>query len=501
MTIRLSPASLGRLPPEVGRPRYDRAAIAIGQVHLGLGAFHRAHQAAYTDDLLAAGAATWAIAGVSLRHPDVRDMLAPQQGLYTLATDGGDGRRLRIVGAIRELVVAPESPAAVLDRLADPQVRVVTITVTEKGYHHDPARRVLLEHDPGIRHDLARPDRPVTVLGFLTESLRRRRAASVPPFTVVCCDNLPSNGDTLGRLLRTFADRRDPDLAGWIERAVPCPNTMVDRIVPATTEEDRTGIAARLGLADAGPVIAEPFRQWVIEDRFAGPRPPWEDVGAELVADVAPYERMKLRLLNGGHSTLAYLGALAGCETIADAMADPGLARLVADLLAEEAAPTLSLPAGVDLAAYREALLARFANPGLRHRALQIAMDGSQKLPQRLLDTARDRLRLGQPVDRLALGVAAWMRFLGGIDDDGRPLEIRDPLAGRLQALAMPRRGHGAALVDALLGVRAVFGDDLPSAAPFVAAVKRAMLSLERHGARRTAASWPDAPSEAGCRA
>src|SRR3954466_1796068 len=433
---RLSLAALDRLPDECERLAYDVGAVRVVIVHLGIGAFHRAHQAVYVDDRLAAGETAWGICGVSLRSADTAEALAPQDGLYPVAVRSGAGERLRVIGSVRRLLVAPDDPAALLDAMTDPAVRIVSLTVTEKGYCHDPATGDLNPAHPDVAADLADPASPRSAPGVLVEALRRRRAAGRKPFTVLCCDNLPENGRTVGRVLARFAGLRDPDLGRWGEPGVAFPSTMVDRIVPATSEADRAAVAARLGLEDAWPVMAEPFTQWVIEDRFGDGRPRFEEGGAELVADVAPYELMKLRLLNGSHSTLAYLGYLAGYETVSDTVANLAFARLIRRLMDEEITPTLTVPPGADLSRYKASLLERFANPALKHRTWQIAMDGSQKLPQRLLGTIRDRLRAGAPIERLALGVAAWMRYVLGIDEAGRPIDLRDPMSARLIDLA-----------------------------------------------------------------
>ncbi|WP_448188643.1 mannitol dehydrogenase family protein [Azospirillum sp. sgz301742] len=488
---RLHPAHLGSLPADVARPGYDRGALTTGIVHLGIGAFHRAHQAVYTDDALNRAFGPWGICGVSLRSPDTRDALAPQGGLYSVAVRGADAERLRVIGSVTEVLVAPEDRQAVLERLTRPAVRVVTLTVTEKGYCHDPATGALNEEQTGIRHDLANPHEPQTAPGFLVEALERRRRAGVAPFTVLSCDNLPSNGDTLAGILRRFATLRDPDLGRWVADAVACPNSMVDRIVPATTDDDRAAVARRLGCEDAWPVMTEPFTQWVIEDRFPTGRPAWELEGAELVADVHPYEFMKLRLLNGSHSILAYLGYLAGYQTVSEAIADPAYARLIRGLMDVEVTPTLTVPPGADLERYKAALLERFANPALKHRTWQIAMDGSQKLPQRLLGTIRDRLAAGAPIDRLALGVAAWMRYVTGRDERGQPIDVRDPLAARLAEIAARAGSDAGTLAAAFLSVRDIFGDDLPQNAAFHGAVTDALARLLSQGARRTVQAMP----------
>jgi fructuronate reductase len=489
MTRRLHTTTLAELPSYVAVPGYDRTALDIGIVHMGLGAFHRAHQAVYTDDALNRAVGPWGICGVSLRSPGTRDALAPQDWLYSVTERAGDGERQRIVGALREALVAPEDPAAVLDRLTRPTVRIVTITVTEKGYCHKPATGALDDAHPGIRHDLDHPHEPRTLPGFLVEALDRRRGAGVAPFTVLSCDNLPSNGKVVAGILRDLAHLRDPALARWIEDHVACPSTMIDRIVPATTDADRDAVAIALGLVDASPVVTEPFSQWVFEDRFPNGRPVWEGEGAEPVADVAPYEEMKLRLLNASHSCIAYLGYLAGCETVADTMADPDFARFVRALMDEEVTPTLHLPPGADVEGYKTALIARFANTALRHRTWQIAMDGSQKLPQRLLATIRDCRAAGRPFERLALGVAAWMRYATGTDEEGRPIDVRDPLSARFAAIAAGAGRAPAALVPAFLALREVFDPALAADAAFAAAVTNWLGRLYDKGARASVAA------------
>lgn len=476
---RLSEATLAGLPARIRRPAYDRSRLATGIVHLGIGAFHRAHQAVYTDDVLAAGDLRWGIAGASLRSPATRDALAPQDGLYAQELRADQGAEIRVIGSIRELLVAPGDPAALLRRIASPSVAIVSLTVTEKGYCHDPATGELDEDHPDIRHDLAHPEAPRSAIGFLAAGIERRRRAGLPPLTLMSCDNLPANGRSLHRILGRYAALVSPDLGRHVAGEIACPDTMIDRIVPATTDADRARIAAALGVEDAWPVVAEPFIQWVIEDRFAGPRPEWEGAGATLTGDVAPFEAMKLRLLNGSHSALAYLGCLAGRETIADAMADPDLAGFVEGLMGDAAA-TLSLPPGTDVDGYRRSLLERFRNRALRHRTAQIAMDGSQKLPQRLLGTMRDRLAAGLAIDRHALAVVAWMRYVTGPDP------VNDPLAATFSAIA---KGGGDP-VEALLGIGSIFGADLPADGRFRAALSAAWNAIGRLGPIGAARDW-----------
>ncbi|WP_243370681.1 mannitol dehydrogenase family protein [Microvirga solisilvae] len=487
MEDRLNEALLGRLPEGVAHPRYDRSAMTTGIVHLGVGAFHRAHQAVYTDDVLARDP-RWGIVAASLRSADTYDALEPQDRLYTLSVRSKEGEALRVIGAISRVIVAPHATDDLLAVMADPRTRIVTLTVTEKGYCHDPATGQLNETHPDIVHDLANPRTPRSAPGFIIEALRRRREADVPPFTVLTCDNLPSNGRTVKRVLSRFAELVDPSFGRFVADKVSCPSTMVDRIVPATSNEDRARIAKSLGATDAWPVVTEPFTQWVIEDRFPQGRPAWEEAGAEFVADVEPYEHMKLRLLNGSHSTLAYLGYLSGYETVADTMADPAFVRLIEGLMKEEVTPTLHMPPGADLTSYKRALIERFKNPALRHRTWQIAMDGSQKLPQRLLGTVRDRLQSGAPINRLALGVAAWMRYVTGIDEKGNAIDVRDPMAGVLRERADRAGGSPERLAEELFSLREIFGEDLPHDERFTVAVTNALKQLYAKGARQTVA-------------
>jgi fructuronate reductase len=484
---RLSSTTLASLPEPVGRPGYQRDAVTPGIVHLGVGAFHRAHQAVYTDDVLARDL-SWGIVAASLRSPETRDALKPQDGLYTLAVRGAGDEKLRVIGSVLDVLVAPDSPERLLAAMADPRVRIVSLTVTEKGYCHDPATGTLNEAHPDIVHDLGTPNAPRTAPGLVVEALARRRAAGTAPFTVLTCDNLPANGEVVKRIVDRFAALRDGDLGAYVAGEVECPSTMVDRITPATTDDDRASVAQALGLEDAWPVVTEPFSQWVIEDRFATGRPCWEQAGAELVSDVAPYELMKLRLLNGAHSSLAYLGYLAGYEFISQAMNDPAFARFARALM-EEATPTLSVPTGIDLPAYKAALIERFGNPALKHRTWQICMDGSQKLPQRLLGTIRDCLRLGAPFDCLALGVAGWMRYVTGTDERGRPIDVRDPMAEKLHRLADEAGPSAERLTGALLSVADIFGKDLPADPRFEQAILQQVDRLVSSGAKTAVAA------------
>lgn len=466
---------------EAGLPdRLYRAPTAApaGIVHLGLGAFFRAHGAIYVAE-----AGGWGVIGVSLQSPDTRDRLRPQGWAYTALELAPEGERPQVVTVLRDVLVAPEDPQAVLDAMAAPGTHIVSLTVTEKGYCHEPATGRLNRDHPRILQDLANP-LPQSAPGFLVRALALRRAAGLPPFTVLSCDNLPENGRVLRGVVLDLAGLIDPALAGWIAAEAAFPSTMVDRIVPATTPADLDRLEAAAGYRDAAPVMHEPFRQWVIEDRFRGPRPAFETAGAQLVADVTPHEHMKLRMLNGTHSSLAYLGYLAGHQTIADSMADPVLAGFARRLWRDEIIPALTPPPGEDLAAYADALAARYANPAIRHRTWQIAMDGSQKLPQRILGTIAESRAAGRAMPGLTLAVAAWMRYVSGRDEQGLPIEVRDPLAPRLAALWT---GDPAATVRGFLALAEVFPPALRDDAGFAAALTKALAVLIRRGARAAA--------------
>ncbi|GGF19314.1 mannitol dehydrogenase [Youhaiella tibetensis] len=477
---RLTPQSLAEARPGVRPFSYDRSAVTPGIVHLGIGAFHRAHQAVYVDDLLSQFP-DWGIVGASLRRPDTKDALDPQSGLYSVLVRDAGGSTCRVIGSVLEIIDATREGERLLDLMASPAIRIVSLTVTEKGYCHDPATGRLDRSHPDIVHDLANPANPRSAPGFIVEALDRRRRAGLAPFTVMSCDNLPSNGHTASRIISEFAAARGSELAAYVATAA-FPSTMVDRIVPATTDADRQAVGEALGLEDAWPVVTEPFTQWVIEDRFSAGRPAFETVGAQMVRDVEPFERMKLRMLNGSHSTLAYLGYLAGHQYVADAIGDPAFRKLIFGLMTEEVIPTLDMPEA-DLHGYRDDLLERFANPALKHRTWQIAMDGSQKLPQRFLGTIRDRIAAGQGYQRLALGVAGWMRYAAGVDEQGNTIDVRDPMVERFRAVAAASGQDPKKLAEGLLAIREIFGSDLAGDDRFRSEVTRLLAALYENGA------------------
>lgn len=453
-------------------PRYDRAEVGVGVVHIGPGAFFRAHQASYVDRLLSSDP-RWGIAAISLNTATVRDALAPQDGLYTLA-EIGPSPAMRVIGAVKRLIVAPEAPSATLAALASPAVRLVTVTVTEKGYHLTAGGELDLD-SPAVAHDLAQPrEPPKSLVGWLAKALAKRRASNAPSLTVLSCDNLEDNGGSLARAVHRFADARgERDLAAWLEAQVRFPRTMVDSITPATDDALRHLVDRSLGLHDAWPVHREPFLQWVIEDDLADGAPDLAAAGAVITGDVAPFERVKLRLLNGAHSTLAYVGRLAGLETVAQAMAQPEIGAFVERLMRDSIAPTLTPSRDLNVSSYIGEVLGRFRNQALRHELAQIAWDGSKKLPPRLLGTAADLLARGADLSAIAIPIVAWMRFVRLQAHTGAPLV--DPVAADLTARL---RDGGPEEALCFLDCRAVFPTALSAAAPFREAVLAAHASL-----------------------
>lgn len=472
----------------VAVPSYDISAVVPSVVHIGPGVFHRGHQAVYADDVLGSGSPTGGIIAVALRSSELRDALAAQDSLYTLLERDNAGDRVRVIGSIREALVARDDPQAVLARLADPAVSVVTITVTEKGYCAVGSTGALDSSRTEVQHDIADPSSPESLPGFLVEALVRRRAAGVAPLTILSCDNLRSNGQATRRVVVELAEHRGGDLADWIGGNVSFPSSMVDRMVPATTDAERALVRDLAGLRDAWPVVTERFSQWVVEDVFPHGRPPWEKVGAELVSDVEPFEQAKLRILNGAHSAFAYWGLLAGHGEITEAVADPALRAAVEEMLRSEVIPTLDAPPGMDLAAYADEVLARFANHTLGYTTAKVAGDGSQKLPVRVLGTVCDRLAAGAGVERLALVIAAYLACVFG--PRSVDIVVVDPALERLLGKPPAPLPDSNSAVDLLLALTDVVGD-LAAATPFTSAVRRHAAGLWSGDIRNVLAGLP----------
>ncbi|NMD57308.1 MULTISPECIES: mannitol dehydrogenase family protein [Tsukamurella] len=467
-------------------PAYDRAAVRPGIVHFGVGGFHRAHQAVYVDRLLAAGAgaAGWGICGVGLRPADaaMRDALVPQDGLYTLTLKHPDGAvETSVVGAIVDYLYAPDDPEAVVERLAAPETRIVSLTITEGGYNFSATTGDFDTENPDVRHDLEANGAPRTVFGYVTEALRRRRARGVPAFTVMSCDNIEGNGHVARRTFTAFARLADPGLAAWIEGTVRFPNSMVDRITPATPDALRAEVAARAGVDDRWPVVAEPYTQWVLEDDFGAGRPHFEDVGVQVVDDVAPYELMKLRLLNAGHQALGHFARLLGYEFVHDAAADPDVRTLLRRYMQDEGRPTLRPVPGIDVDDYIDTLLERFSNPAIADTVARLCQDASDRIPKWLVPVITARLDDGAAAPLVAAVVAAWTRGCEGTDDAGAPIVLNDRHAPDLAERASRSRSEPLAFV----AVPDLFGD-LAHRPGFTEPYLAALASLRERGARAT---------------
>ena len=472
------------LPKNVQYPQYDRSQLRSRIVHFGFGAFHRAHQALLTDRVLNNVGGDWGICEISLFSGDtLMSQLREQDHLFTVLEKGADGNQPIVIGAVHECLNARlDSLAAIIEKFCEPQVAIVSLTITEKGYCIDPATGKLDPTHPRIIHDLENPTLPQSAPGILVEALARRRERGLPPFTVLSCDNIPDNGHVVKNAVLGMAEKRSPALADWIADNVSFPGTMVDRIVPAATPESLAEIAAVLGVDDPCAISCEPFIQWVVEDHFVAGRPAWETAGVQMTDDVLPWEQMKLRMLNGSHSFLAYLGYLAGYAHINECMEDTAFREAARRLMLNEQAPTLRIK-DVDLTAYADSLLERFANPALQHRTWQIAMDGSQKLPQRMLDGIRIHLERKTAWPLLALGVAGWIRYVSGTDERGDAIDVRDPLSDKIRTLVAA--SSDAERVNALLGLSEIFGHDLAQNSLFVEAISQAYQRIARHGARQ----------------
>ncbi|MGO3908304.1 fructuronate reductase [Huaxiibacter chinensis] len=472
------------LPLHVQQPQYDRNALRSRIVHFGFGAFHRAHQALLTDRVLNAKGGDWGICEISLFSGDtLMSQLRAQDHLYTVLEKGAEGNQPIVIGAVHECLNAKlDSLAAIIEKFCEPQVAIVSLTITEKGYCIDPATGKLDTQNPRIVHDLENPQEPHSAPGILVEALHRRRERGLQPFTVLSCDNIPDNGHVVKNAVLGMAQKRSPELAEWIAEQVSFPGTMVDRIVPAATEESLAEIARELGVDDPCAISCEPFIQWVVEDNFVAGRPEWELAGVQMVQDVLPWEQMKLRMLNGSHSFLAYLGYLAGYAHINECMEDDAFRDAARRLMLDEQAPTLRIT-GVDLTDYADSLIARFANPALQHRTWQIAMDGSQKLPQRMLEGIRVLIQRESRWPLLALGIAGWMRYVSGVDERGNSIDVRDPLSDKIRSLV--ESSSDAERVSALLTLSEIFGIDLPNNPSFVAAVSDAYRRIAEDGARQ----------------
>jgi mannitol 2-dehydrogenase len=482
----LTEETLAQLSADVSLPRYDRRHVTTGIVHIGVGNFHRSHQAMYIDSLMNSGAAMdWGICGIGLQPSNtrMRDVLAAQDGLYTLVLRHSDGTwEARVIGSIVEYLFAPDDPEAAIEKMAAPTTRIVSLTVTEGGYNLDAVTGEFNASDASVVADLRPGAVPRTVFGLVAEALARRRDRGIPAFSVLSCDNIQGNGHVSQRAFTAFARLRDPALAEWVTRHVRFPNCMVDRITPQTTETDRAELSRRFGIDDQWPVLCEPFTQWVLEENFADGRPPLEDVGVQIVSDVEPYELMKLRLLNASHQALCYPGFLVGYRFVHDVTTDPLFARFLLDYMTQEAIPTLRPVPGVDLNYYANQLIERFSNPEVRDTVARLCANASDLIPKFLLPVIRQQLATGGPFTRSAAVVASWARYAEGTDENGETHELDDALAPQLQAAARRQRGHPTAFVE---DNRAVFGE-LADDTRFIRVYSSILTSLLERGVRRT---------------
>jgi mannitol-1-phosphate/altronate dehydrogenase len=478
----LNEAVLGEISGRVETPAYDRRGLHPSIVHIGVGAFHRAHQAVYLDDLAGTGG-RWGERGVGVMAQDhaMAEALGPQDSLYTVLVRSDEGDRARVIGSLLDYLFAPEQPEAVLSALADASTRVVTMTITEGGYNVGESTGVFDAANEAVQADLQHPGSPTTAFGFLTEALDRRRRAGTRPFTLLSCDNVQSNGHIARTALVSFARLRDDALANWIEQHVAFPNSMVDRITPQTADSDRELLAREFGIADRWPVVTEPFTQWVIEDVFSDGRPPLQDVGVQMVADVLPYENMKLRLLNASHSAMGYLGYVAGYRTVDAIMADPFFRTYVERQMRDEVAPLLQPVPGINLEIYQQTLVQRFSNSKIRDQVARVCLDGSAKVPKFLLPALHDALDADRTHRWLTTALAGWLRYLLGVDDHGEQFDLQDSRGPELQALAAAGRDDPRPL----LSRRDLFGD-LEDRDAFVTELQATLRDIYAHGAQAT---------------
>lgn len=489
----LSNYTLSSIPGPVSKPAYNRSRLTEGIVHFGVGGFHRAHQAMYLDRLMNAGKAhDWAICGVGVLPGDARmkKVMDSQDCLYTLTVKHADGtRQAGVIGSITSYLFAPDNPEAVIEKMASPAIRIVSLTVTEGGYNFHHVTGKFNADNPDVVHDLQPETAPRTTFGLITAALARRRQRGLAPFTVMSCDNIQGNGDVAREMFTAFADLKDPELGEWVRGNVPFPNSMVDRITPVTTDEDRLTAVREYGVEDAWPVVCEPFEQWVLEDHFSLGRPPLEDVGVQLVADVEPYELMKLRLLNASHQGMCYFGHLAGYTYAHEAAQDPLFARFLLDFMNKEATPTLEPVPGIDLDSYKQTLIDRFSNEHIRDTLARLCAESSDRIPKWLLPVIRTNLERGGEIHRSAAIVASWARYAEGLDEQGNTIDVVDRIKEPLMAAAARQRQEPLAF----LSNRQVFGD-LADNELFIRAYSEALNKLHEGGARATLGSLASQP-------
>jgi mannitol 2-dehydrogenase len=492
MAVKLTEANLKLLDAKVRVPSYDRRRVGQGILHIGVGGFHRAHQAVYADDLLHQhGPSEWGLCGIGLLKYDarMRDVLRAQDCLYTVVERDVHGDQARVIGSMLNFLYAPDDREGVLERMASPDCRILSLTITEGGYYIHQGTGQLDEQHADIQHDLAHPHEPSGAFGYLLEALNRRRERGLGPFTAMSCDNIQGNGEVLRKMLLAFAELRDPTLRNWLAENCAFPNSMVDRITPATTDEHRALVKEEFGIDDGWPVMTEVFKQWVIEDHFPNGRPRWEDVGAQMTSDVLPYEKMKLRLLNASHQAMAYIGMLLGYQLVHEAMEEQGIRKLVEKMMDNEVTPLLSEVPGVNLTDYKKTLIERFRNPAIRDQLSRLGIYGSAGIPKFVLPSLEEQLQRGGPIKLLSFTIASWFRYLTGLDESGKEMPMLDPMAEKLRERAQA----GGKDPGNLLAMREIFSEQLANAAPFVDEVSTALRSFYEKGAKATLAKYVEA--------
>lgn len=481
--VKLSQANLGSIASDIRTPKYDRNALDAGILHMSVGGFHRSHQAVYVDNVLSQSPANWMIAGVGLMPQDSTnlDKLREQDCLYAVLERAPSADNVRVVGSMKRVLHAPTETAAVIAEIASPAIKIVSLTVTEKGYYYNEKRDVDFTNAT-VQEDLKLSATPKTVYGYLTQGLQKRRADGVGPVTIMCCDNLPGNGHITQHLLNQFVEKADPTLLSWIAENVSFPNAMVDRITPVTTPAIQNILEENFGLADGWPVVCEDYIQWILEDKFIAGRPDFEKAGVQMVADVEPYEKMKVRLLNGSHSALSYVSYLMGHRTVDKAMADPLVSGFVKKYMDEDINPTVPTVPGIDLTAYRAKLIERFANPSISDQVQRLAEDGSQKIRNAMVPPLMIQAEAGQSIRWIALALAGWWRYLQGVDEAGEVIQIKDPMADRLSAAAKQSPDDP----KALLAFEEIFGAEPQNNQELVSLMTAYLADFKKSGVRAT---------------
>ena len=483
MALKLNEINLGLLSKDIKAPQYDRLKVGQGIVHIGVGGFHRAHQTVYTEDLFDQGEdLQWGFCGIGLLEHDskMRDVMQAQNHLYTLLVRSVAGDVPRIVGSIVNYLFAPGNENAVIEKMADMETKIVSLTITEGGYYIHSGTGEFDSSHPDIQYDLEHPEKPKSSFGYLLAALNLRRLRGQVPFTIMSCDNIQGNGSVARKMLLSFAQLSNPELATWIAANVAFPNSMVDRITPATTDEQRELVREKFGIDDGWPVMTEPFKQWVIEDHFTLGRPAWEKVGAQMTADVLPYEVMKLRLLNAAHQALCYVAILLGYEFVHEAMGDADISKLVTLMMDVDVTPILAEVPGVDLSAYKKTLIERFANPAIGDQLSRIGIYGSTGIPKFVLPSIEEQLRRGGSIKFLAFVIASWIRYLDGKDEKGKTINMKDPNAPKLHAIAINSNKSAAPLLE----LREIFSEDLANASLFRNMVEKYLSDFYEKGTR-----------------